>query len=91
MKKISKYVTRYGYTIFPNPEYSNHKPYDKNCGNCCGWSKLNQWCNKIDSPVKSSKANCSHCKCWEWVVPKYLYPGMEGYETAKEKEELHND
>jgi hypothetical protein len=86
MKKTSNYVTPYGYTVYPNPAYfNNSKPSDKHCNNCGCWSELNQWCNKIDSPVYTAKASCTYCKGWEWVVPKYLYPGMEGYEKAEKE------
>jgi hypothetical protein len=79
------YTTPGGYNVYPNPRYFGGKPFDKHCSNCLYWSKLNQWCNEIDDPVSSSNANRGYCGKWKWVVPKYLYPGMEGYENANKE------
>jgi hypothetical protein len=85
MKKTSSHVTPYGYSVFPNPVYFNSRPSDKHCSNCCRWSKLSQWCSRLDEPVCSSKASRAYCKGWEWVTPKYLCPGMEGHEKAEKE------
>jgi hypothetical protein len=49
------------------------------------WSRINEWCNEVDEPVSSPESD--YCKEWKWVVPKYLYPRMEGYEEAKKEAE----
>jgi hypothetical protein len=87
-KKKGYYTTPGGYNVYRNPAYYGTKPPDKpdrHCSNCMCWSKLNQWCNELDDPVSSSNANRSYCGKWEWVVPKNLYPGMEGYAEEDKK------
>jgi hypothetical protein len=49
------------------------------------WENTDEWCNHTDEPLRVSGASTGYCRGWEWVVPKYLYPGMEGY-TKLEKE-----
>jgi hypothetical protein len=83
MKHIDYHTTPYGYRVFPNPAYLYSKLSDKHCNNCMNWSKLNEWCNECDKPESSSDANHDYCRKWEWVVPRYLYPGMEGYKKAE--------
>jgi hypothetical protein len=84
-RKNISYATPFGYNIYPNPAYLNSRPSDKHCSNCRWWSKLNQWCNESDGPQSSSDADRGYCKKWEWVVPRYLYPGMEGYKKAEKE------
>jgi hypothetical protein len=81
----NRYMTAYGYNVYPNPVYLYSKPSDKHCSNCSWWSKINKWCNMVDDPVSATDANSHCCKGWVWVVPRYLYPGMEGYERADMK------
>jgi hypothetical protein len=82
-KEKRYYTTPGGYNVYPNPRYFGGKPSDKHCSNCSWWSKLNKWCNRADDPISDAAAD--YCKGWEWVVPKYLYPGMEGYENANKE------
>jgi hypothetical protein len=43
------------------------------------WENKDEWCNHMDEPLRVSEASTGYCRGWTWVVPKYLYPGMEGY------------